>query len=450
MRWVYASTRTGWIRPQVATDSSMRVLYLTEEAISFEGTLVRGGAIHVRNVVAGLRDRGHDAFVIDWNDDPDRPFHRSVRPGERFVATPARTYRRAVAVGRRQGIDVIVSKTRKTYLAGFLAARRLGVPHLVHVGSSPEATGGLVDRVDKLPFEAWLRLPHDGYLVVCEYLAAQLRDRGIAGDRIGNVRNAVDTDRFHPPGDREPPSVELPDRVAARLPDDGPLVGYVGGLHDYKGVFDLAAAFPAATGTGDADGDGDATLVVAGDGPAREAFEAALGDAAVFLGAVEYERMPALYRAFDAFVLPSHTEGLPRVVLEAQATARPVVATDVGGVHEAVDDGETGLLCPARDPEALADRLGRLLGDADLRARLGAAGRRRVVDRFTWEALYDRYERFLSAAVDGDPIADATPGPGAGDGAVTDRTADVGHDVDADAGRGIDGPATGSGPGSAE
>jgi hypothetical protein len=138
------------------------------------------------------------------------------------------------------------------------------------------------------------------------------------------------------------------------------------------------------------------------------------------------------------------------VVLEAQATARPVVATDVGGVHEAVDDGETGLLCPARDPEALADRLGRLLGDADLRARLGAAGRRRVVDRFTWEALYDRYERFLSAAVDGAPIADATPGPGAGDGAVTDRTADVGHDVDADAGRGIDGPATGSGPGSAE
>jgi len=71
------------------------------------------------------------------------------------------------------------------------------------------------------------------------------------------------------------------------------------------------------------------------------------------------------------------------VVLEAMAHGRPVVATPVGGTGEVVVDGETGLLVPPRDAAALADALKRLLADGELRARLGAAGRRRVAERFT-------------------------------------------------------------------
>lgn len=362
----------------------MRVLYLTEEAISFDGALVRGGAIHVRQVVEGLRERGHDVHLIDWRGDGDRPYHHSLAPATRFVVGPAATYRRAVGVGRREGVDVVVSKTRKTYLPGLLAARRLGVPHAVHVGTLPEPAGdGLAARLDNASFVARLRLPHDGYLAVCEAVGEALHRRGVAPNRIHHVGNAVDVDRFHPDG-----TATLPPALADALPD-GPLVGYVGGLHAYKGIADLAAAVDRATEP--------FSLVVTGDGPERAALRSRLDDRHVLLGAVDYAHMPALYRELDLLVLPSHTEGLPRVVLEAQASGTPVVATAVGGVPEVVEDGETGVLVPPRAPAELADGIDGLLADPDARVAMSAAARDRVVDAFDWPALYDRYEAALSS-----------------------------------------------------
>ena len=91
--------------------------------------------------------------------------------------------------------------------------------------------------------------------------------------------------------------------------------------------------------------------------------------------------------AADVLALPSWTEGLPLVVLEAMALGRPVVATTVGGTPELVSDGETGLLVPPRDVEALTAALKRVLDDGDLRRRLGEAGKRRVAERFSSEAM---------------------------------------------------------------
>ena len=89
----------------------------------------------------------------------------------------------------------------------------------------------------------------------------------------------------------------------------------------------------------------------------------------------------------DVFVLSSTSEGLPLSILEAMAAALPVVASSVGGVPEAVEDGETGLLVPPRDPVRLAAALERLLVDPALRRRLGANGRARVLERFGLEAF---------------------------------------------------------------
>ncbi len=96
-------------------------------------------------------------------------------------------------------------------------------------------------------------------------------------------------------------------------------------------------------------------------------------------------------------VLPSWIEGLPLVVLEAMAAGVPVVATSVGGTPEAVVDGETGLLVPPRDVDALAGAIDALLSDPERAQRLGAAGRRRARERFDADAaaqrvvgLYDR------------------------------------------------------------
>ncbi|PSP72858.1 hypothetical protein BRC86_11395 [Halobacteriales archaeon QS_3_64_16] len=341
--------------------------------------MTRGGAIHVRNVLEGLRERGHDVRLLDWNRSPERPYQHSIAPRSRFVDGPLRTFRRAVAIGRRESLDVLVSKTRKTYLPGLAAARVLGVPHVVHVGSTLGAVGGgLGARIDAHSVETRLRAPHDAYLVVCELIADQLRARGVGG-RIFTVGNAVDSDRFRPDID----SGGFEDRVAG-FEEDELCLGYIGGLHGYKGVFDLAAAIERCGAP--------VGLLVAGDGPARARLEARLGDRAHFLGSVAYERMPAVYAAMDVCVLPSHTEGLPRVMLEAQAAETPVIATRVGGVPEVIADGETGLLCSPHAPAELAAAIETLAGDAGERSRAVETNR-------TWANLYDRYERALTAVV---------------------------------------------------
>lgn len=366
----------------------MRVLYLTEETISFSDALVRGGAIHVRNVVTGLRERGHDVHLVDWNAEPEKPYQHSVDPRVRPFEGAFRSYRRAVFVGGEIDAEVIVSKTRKTYLPGLLAARRLGVPHVVHAGSSLEPpTDGLVDRVDAASFSSRLRLPHDAYLVVCEAIEEELDELGVSGASY-NVRNAVDTETFSPDAD-----VGLPDWLRdalARKPEPFRLC-FVGGLHEYKGVFDLAAALHRIEGV---------HLFVAGKGPARDRFEREAGDRATFLGAVPYEAIPALYQVVDALVLPSYTEGLPRVVLEAMATETPVVATRVGGIPEVVADGETGLLCEAGRPAALAAAIDHLVEDESDSERLGRNGRAAVEAEYSWEQLYDRYERYLQRVLE--------------------------------------------------
>lgn len=365
----------------------MNILFITEEPITFSGTMVRGGQIHVRNVVEGVRERGHNVHLVDWNANPETDFQHSITPTLRFVIDPARTVQRAIRAGRDINVDVIVSKSRKTYFPGLLTATMLNVPHVVHVGSSLDPpTDGLLDRFDNASFVSRLRAPHDAYLVVCDAIAEELRRRGINPDQIYNIRNAVDTDRFRPN-----PDITLNTEVTERLSGcSEPILGFVGGLFDYKGVFDLAAAIDRT--------ETDPTVVVAGDGPARKRFEAELGDDGVFLGSIPYEQMPAVYAAFDALVLPSHTEGLPRVLLEAAATELPVVATNVGGVSEVVVDGETGLLCPPQQPEQLAARIDELFGEKNPIA-MGETARKRILDEFTWAAQYDRYEEFLEMVV---------------------------------------------------
>ena len=159
-----------------------------------------------------------------------------------------------------------------------------------------------------------------------------------------------------------PSGVALP--ASVREPDAPPHALYVGRLSEEKGVHDLAEA---AAGL---------PLVVVGDGPLRSLFPGAAGF-------VPPHELGPWYERASVVVVPSRREGYGVVAREAMAYGRPVVATAVGGLVDAVEDGVTGLLVPPRDPAALRQALERLLGDASLRDRLGGAAAVRAAERFS-------------------------------------------------------------------
>lgn len=145
-------------------------------------------------------------------------------------------------------------------------------------------------------------------------------------------------------------------------------------------------------------------VVIVGDGPERARLEkaaASLGDAVTFTGYLSQAEVAGAMRATDFFVLPSFAEGVPVVLMEALASARPVLATQVAGVGELVEDGKTGFLVPPGDAEALADRIRQLASDPELRARMGAAGPAVVTQDFDIRIEAARLARLFAGDAQG-------------------------------------------------
>jgi glycosyltransferase involved in cell wall biosynthesis len=180
--------------------------------------------------------------------------------------------------------------------------------------------------------------------------------------------NGIDLERFRPD-----PASRAEVRRELGLSDDEVVVGVVGRLvHEkgYREVFDAARSLRGSHP--------DLRWIVVGptdtekgDPLTDDALSAAEADGIRFLG--RRDDVERLYRAMDLYVLASHREGWPRSAMEASASGVPVVATDIRGCRQVVQDGITGLLVPPRDPVALARAVASLVDDADRRARLAAA-----------------------------------------------------------------------------
>ena len=184
-------------------------------------------------------------------------------------------------------------------------------------------------------------------------------------------------------------NIEEFDRVASD--DEDPFVLYVGRIHYRKGVSDfLEAAERIARAH-------DVKFKLVGQGPLEEkmqqkAHDLGIADRTEFLGYVDRERLLRLFDTASVYVLPSHYEGLPTSMLEAMASRTPVVATEISGVPDVIDDGENGLLIPPREPSRIADSVARLLDDPGMRERLANAGRETVEREYTWESIGREFE----------------------------------------------------------
>ena len=253
-----------------------------------------------------------------------------------------------------------------------------------------------------------------------EYLERQI---GVAGARISQIYNGVDTDLFHPAPEPRP--------VIPGCPFGGPaqwVIGTVGRMEAIKDPLTLARAFVRALELQPAAAK-QLRLVLVGDGALREKASALLDRAGVrervwFAG--ERADVPEIMRGLDCFVLPSLAEGVSNTILEAMASRLPVVATGVGGNSELIESGMTGLLVPPGNSEALAGAMLGYFNDQATARRHARAARRVAESRFSLTRMVSDYaslyERELAAA--GIPIPPGSAGSSSGAvGSTPTRTA---------------------------
>jgi glycosyltransferase involved in cell wall biosynthesis len=341
------------------------------------GGEVAGGQAVALRLARAARDRADEvAFVAPEHG----PFTElAEREGFRVDVLPLRrSYQLATAwrlarLLRRRRADLLHTHTLAAGNAlSRLAGRAAGVPVVSHLHIENHfrpATRRLLAGLDNATARLAARL-----VAVSEDTKRAYERQGYPRRRIEVVYNGIDL----------PPNGEL-------RRNKQPRIGEIARLCDVKGQRELLQALARLP---------EARLVLAGrDLEQGGAFQEALERESERLGVrgrVEFgfhDDVPALLETLDVVALPSWTEGLPVVLLEAMAHGRPVVATPVGGTPELVADGETGLLVPPRDPEALAEALRRVLDDPDLARRLGEAGRRRVAERFSAD---DQARRILA------------------------------------------------------
>ena len=175
-----------------------------------------------------------------------------------------------------------------------------------------------------------------------------------------------------------PSGVTIP--VATKEPEEPPHALFIGRLSEEKGILDFVEATDGMP------------RVVVGDGPLRARVPGAVGF-------VSPAQVGAYYERAAVVVCPSHREGYGVAAREAMAHGRPVVASAVGGLLDAVEDGITGLLVPPRDPSALRAAITTLLADGDLRCRLGAAAREVARERLAWSTATEETIRAYRGAL---------------------------------------------------
>lgn len=239
----------------------------------------------------------------------------------------------------------------------------------------------------------------DGYVAISPALARVYEDAGLPKEKLRLIPQGVDTDRFCPADDR--PAI----RERLQLPVTGPLLVFVGSLIERKGIDVLLAAWETTHARVP-----DATLVLVGvnrfdDDPAAAEFLgvglAALSDGArrrVVQSGVRND-VDQYLRAADLFVFPSRREGFGTVMIEAMACGIPCIVAELPDITDFIFDTEeiSGVIVPQEDTEALAAEVVRLLEDPQLARRIGEAGRRRAVGRFSVSSVVDDYLDFYAA-----------------------------------------------------
>ncbi|OGO46341.1 MAG: hypothetical protein A2Z30_07040 [Chloroflexi bacterium RBG_16_64_43] len=359
---------------------------------------IGGPASYVPRIARALAERGHTVQVITLSDAPqdDRGYPFAVERIPRGMARLPRMLRTIAAIARAaREADVVYANGLfiEAVLAQAIAPRPL-VMKVVGDWAWERATlnrrthDGLEDfqrrrqgprdeAVKWLRTQVTRRAAH--VIAPSRYLAEIVSAWGVERRRVSVIYNAPDLPL--------PLAIDLP-------PFEGRTIAVIGRLVPHKGIASLIRVVKAIERV---------RVLIAGEGPSRPSLEQIASDLGVssrvtFLDAIPGEKVAGLLRQSDLMVLNSTYEGLPHVVLEAFAAGTPVLATRVGGTPEVVEHGVSGWLIPSGDEAELGRALRMLLGDAALRERLRAGGRRTLEGRFRLDSLMQQTLSVLEGA----------------------------------------------------
>ena len=372
---------------------------------------IGGPATHLLNLCAKLKALGHNIHIITFGDgNEDLPF--SVQKISRKIPAPLRLSLAFIKIIRlHKEIDIIFSlggpwdsgipallakiilaKPLVTKVSGDIAWERARIKHLTEDNIGQFQAKRYSFRIEFFRrIQVFALKKADKIIVPSNYLRAVVEGWGISPDKIELVHNALP----HDPGSRLS-QAEARKKIGIDA-ETAKIMLIVARMTPWKGIDLLLRALPQLN-------DG-VKLLAVGEGPAaadlkRLAFAAGVGNRVVFAGYVARNKINLYLRAADLFVLPSSYEGMPHTLLEAMAAGLPVVAANVGGIPEIIEDGKEGTLFTPQDVGHLKTSVNRMLEDKALALRL-AENAKEKLKQFDFDILSERITGIFGGLVNG-------------------------------------------------
>lgn len=358
---------------------------------------VGGIQTYVHGLCKALAARGEELTVIATRQPESEAFDANcpypvVRVAGHDLTSTVLAMNQALAAHAGAPEAIIATKWSPEGVAALLVRKRLACPYLV-MGYGREFVQTAAN-VMKWGVQRMVLRHAAGGLAISNYTAGLMPRRGLPRDRVKVIHAGVDPAEYAEPPQLQPLRDKLGLAGAKVILTVSRLVARKGQEQVIRALETVRERIPQVR------------YVIAGEGPRREELErlagsSAAGDAVIFTGDVSPAELVALYHLCDVFVMTSRDvpdepiEGFGLVYLEANACGKPVIGGRTGGVPDAVEHEVNGLLVDPERPDEIAGALLRLLAEPELAMRLGEQGRKRVLERFTWDHVATRFQQAL-------------------------------------------------------
>lgn len=368
----------------------------------------------VSETLAGnLAKKGHEIIIVGHFPDQSRLFSEEKRNPEELSICFYRMKTISISIPGLitefpcfMHFEKLIEETRPDiihinclpFLTTFQAAR---VARKAHIPSIVHIHGVTADRGHILNFLQWLYLQSVGRCifgdtskVICltKQDAAQVRSFGCSENKINVIPNGVDVSKFRPNNGGE---------------SDG-LILWLGRFVPEKGLYYLIKAMSLLANNAskiiESNVHKNYRLLLVGAGPTKSSIEEQihalhLESMVKIIPAVPHDRVAEYLEQASIFVLPSLKEGMPYTLLEAMASGKPVVGSDISGINDVITNEQNGLLVPPMNPEALANAILELLNDKKMRQRLGQNARQLMAEKYSWDIITSRIEETYNEAI---------------------------------------------------